>query len=248
MNTETTSLIPQVGSLSQAIEWVEKRDAFLAEASSITEVLCDADLDLAGELQAKIAKHLKHIASKRLDLTRQIDELKKGIMDEEKQLTKALQLEHDRLKGLNGAYATHKYQLAEAERMRIEAEQRRAAEAAAESERMRIEEERKSKSEQQLRAENFFGAGTQPAQQQIPAVPTPTIIPQHTKPRTDSNTIAVVWDFVVINPADVPQEFLSVDERKIKTFLDMKKSSGVSANDLVIPGIKISVRADVRSR
>lgn len=233
---------PAVGQLSLAAEWICKRDEFIAEATKIKEVSCDADLEESGELQAKISKHIKHLGGKRLELTRQIDEVKKGIMDEERKLVQALQLEHDRLKGLNNAYATHKYHLAEAERMRIEGQRRREAEAEA----ARIAEENAKKTAEQLKAESVFGPGAF-AQPTVTA-PEPVVVPQYTKPRTDSNTIAVVWDFVVVAHNEVPVEFTSVDERKIRAFLDMKKSAGTQASDIIIPGVKISVRADVRAR
>ena len=245
MSVSTTQALtaPKVGELSQRGEWISRRDDLINEALVIKEVSCDADLEIAGALQSSISKHIKKLNDMRLDLTRRVDEVKKGIMDEERKLVQALQLEHDRLKGLNNAYATHKYQLAEAERMRIEEQRRREAEAEA----ARIAEENAKKTAEQLKAESVFGPGAS-AQPTAPAAPEPVVAPQYTKPHTESNTIAVVWDFAVVAHGDVPDEFKSVDERKIRAFLDMKKSAGMKAADLIIPGVKISVRADVRAR
>jgi hypothetical protein len=225
-------------SLSRRVEWIAKRDALAARAVAVMTVATDSDLEAAGKLQTEITRLLKDLETARMALTRPIDERKREIMAQEKELAAALEKELFRLKKLNGDYATQKAAEAEAARRRIEAEAR----AQAEREQAAIEEQAK-------KSASLFGpvATFAPAPAAAPAPVMPAEpIPQAT--RTSANSFVETWKFDVTDQLQVPREFLVVDETKIRAWLACQKKLGADIAALQVPGLRLYKETQVRAK
>ncbi|MEN6633276.1 MAG: hypothetical protein ABFD84_12680 [Candidatus Polarisedimenticolia bacterium] len=133
-----------------------------------------------------------------------------------------------------------------AEDRRREEEQRRIAE---ENERRRREAERREREEMEARARvaeemELDDAETAALVEATPEVKpvlavAPAALPQTTHGSIGSSTLVTRWDFRVIAEYDVPREYLSIDERKIR--------AAIKAGAREIPGVAIySVDALVR--
>jgi hypothetical protein len=225
-------------SLSRRVEWIAKRDALAARAVAVVAVATDSDLETAGKLQTEITRLLKDLEAARMALTRPIDERKREIMAQEKELAAALEKELFRLKKLNGDYATRKAAEAEAARRRIEAEAR----AQAEREQAALEEQAK-------KSASLFGpvATFAPAPAAAPAPVQPAApIPQ--APKTSANSFVETWKFDVTDQLQVPREFLVVDETKIRAWLAYQKKLGADISTLQVAGLRLYKETQVRAK
>ena len=225
-------------SLSRRVEWIAKRDALAARAVAVVAVATDSDLETAGKLQTEITRLLKDLEAARMALTRPIDERKREIMAQEKELAAALEKELFRLKKLNGDYATQKAAEAEAARRRIEAEAR----AQAEREQAALEEQAK-------KSASLFGpvATFAPAPAAAPAPVQPAApIPQ--APKTSANSFVETWKFDVTDQLQVPREFLVVDETKIRAWLAYQKKLGADISTLQVAGLRLYKETQVRAK
>jgi hypothetical protein len=240
------------GALAKLTEWTTKRDELLAKAGQITEVNDAAALELAGGLQAAMSKHRKALETERMALTRKIDAVKKEIMAQEATMAGALDMEVQRLKEMNNDYATAQMLAARrAEEERL-AKERAAAEAAFAAEQKAAEEARQA----EIRAEKaraMFGAAAPVAAPVVAPVPEPVaapVMPIQTvaAPRASANSIRTVTRFEVTDKAQVPSEFLMVNEAAIRQFIEFKKKCGTKPTDLVIAGVRIWEEADVRAK
>ena len=212
-------------------DWLARRDDILRRCAAVTTVEGPDEFLASAALQADLGKAIKSLANRRLETTRPIDDIKKQILDQERALTLDMNFEHDRLRRLNGEYATRLAREREAiERARREAE----AEAA-----MRAAEEE----ENRRRAEAVFGpaaAEPQPATvtQILPEVPAAA--------RSSSVKTVTVYEFEITDPAALAKKFLSPDERKIRAFVQTLKVQDIDPATVVEPGLRItkSVRVD----
>lgn len=209
-----------------AVRWLSTRNTLLVSAAAVTAVENDAALDDAGRIEARIKKSLKELETERKAFTAPIDEVKKQIMAKEKSLAAPLKTELDRIHAMTVAYATECNRRVEAERRAREAAEAAAAEAQAAAE----------------ETDPFGFNGPVPA----PAVPPPAPAPQ--MPRTSSNRFVEKWDFTVVDERAVPRELLSVDERKVRAFLAARKAEGYKADQVSVPGLRISATVQVYSR
>lgn len=208
-----------------AKKWIVERDALVSEAKSIEKVESDTELDVSGGVQTSIQKHIKVIGKYRLDLTRPLDELKKQIMDQEKELVAPLETEITRIKRLNDAYATKLAQEAEAARQRaIEEQAQRAMDAAKEPE----------------PESNPFG--DEVVFEDEPIAP-PVFIPAG--PKTSNNRMVTRYEFQVIAPNQVPREYCTVDESKIREYI---KLSIRLNREPEIPGVVFNKKISVEAR
>jgi len=227
-------------SLSRRVEWIAKRDALAARAVAVVAVATDSDLETAGKLQTEITRLLKDLETARMALTRPIDERKREIMAQEKELAAALEKELFRLKKLNCDYATRKAAEAEAARRRIEAEARAQA-----------EREQAAIDEQARKSASLFGpaATFQPAPVQAPApAPVQPAAPIPQAPRTSANSFVETWKFDVTDQLQVPREFLVVDETKIRAWLAYQKKLGADIAALQVPGLRLYKETQVRAK
>lgn len=204
--------------------WIAERDALVTRAKSVVIVKSDTDLETAGEVQTYISKALKKLETERKAVTGPLDDAKKQIMAQEKELAKPLSDELTRLKALTSAYATECARRIEEERRRREEEERKAAEAA-----VAIEDN------------PFAPIAPSPA-------PTAAPMPMPTMPKTSSNRMVERWDFAVVDANAVPRELCSPDEKKIRAFLAARKAEGYKADQLSVKGLKISATVQVQSR
>jgi hypothetical protein len=225
-------------SLSRRVEWIAKRDALAARAVAVMTVATDSDLETAGKLQTEITRLLKDLETARMALTRPIDERKREIMAQEKELAAALEKELFRLKKLNGDYATRKAAEAEAARRRIEAEAR----AQAEREQAAIEEQAKKSASLFGPVATFAPAPAAATAPVMPAAP----IPQ--APRTSANSFVETWKFDVTDQLQVPREFLAIDEGAIRAWLAYQKKLGADIAALQVPGLRLYKETQVRAK
>ena len=226
--------------------WLAKRGELLAKAKGITAVTSDAQVSESSALQTEISRTVRELESRRKDITRQLDEAKKTIMAHESELAADLTTELARIKQLNNAYVTGQARKAEEERKRVEAETRKLAEAQAAQER-EAEEERKRK---EAEAQSVFGSGAAVATEPPPDAPLPMarpIIPP-SRPFMPGSRVVEKWKFEVVREPEVPREFLSLDESKIKAFLAGQKALGRNIEDLTVPGLRLYKEMDVQAR
>jgi hypothetical protein len=227
-------------SLSRRVEWIAKREALTARAVAVVAVATDSDLETAGKLQTEITRILKDLEAARMALTRPIDAMKKDIMAQETQLAATLEKELFRLKKLNGDYATKKAAEAEAARKRIQAEAR----AQAERDQAVIDE-------QTRKSASLFGpaATFQPAPVQAPApAPVQPAAPIPQAPKTSANSFPEAWKFEITDQLQVPREFLTVDEGKIRAWIACQKKLGVEIQNLKAAGLRFFKETQVRAK
>ncbi len=227
-------------SLSRREEWIKQRDDLAQRAAVIAIVTSDSELETAGRLQTEITRLLKDLEAARMALTRPLDNLKKQLTAQEKELAATLEAELFRLKKLNSEYATKKAAEAEAAQKRAEAE--RLAQA---------EREMAAQQSQAQKAASLFGAGAvftgapAPAAAAVPVQPAEPI-PQG--PRTSSNAFVETWQFQITDSSQVPRQFMTIDETKIRAWLKSQKALGYDIQALCVPGLHFYKETQVRSK
>jgi len=77
---------------------------------------------------------------------------------------------------------------------------------------------------------------------------TPSIIPQATSPHTASNSFVETWEFEVIDDSKVPRNFLSVDEKKLRDFIQFQKTSKRQIEEVSIPGVRVFKRINTQAK
>jgi len=230
MANETNTDLVQVKTSIEAEGWISNRDQLITKSKTVTRVTNEEEFEIAGALQAQGSKLIKKLENSRKEVTGPIDDLKKKIMAKEKELKKDIETEVNRLKILTSAYATEQARKAEEERRRIEEAERKAAEA-------------QVAAEAAAQADPFgFNAPAAPAA--TPYIPPATVQKAH----STSNRVVEVWNFDVLDANAVPRQFLSLDDTKVRTFLQAKKAEGYKADQIDIPGLKISATMQVYSR
>ena len=208
-------------------EWIAKKESALAEATQITKVTSDADLEISGAIQTSISKLIKKLAAERLNCTRPLDALKKEITALEKKEIAELNAEFNRLKGLNSDYATELYrQLEDARRI------------AEEKARAEVQAQIAEQQEQERLAREIFGEQTEVIAAPIREV----VLPKVEKSKTADNKFVEVFDFEIINSSLIPRAFLCPDLAMIRKHVQMNK------NENIIPGVTVISRIDVRSK
>ena len=221
-------------------DWQAARDKLLLEAKAITTVASDADLERATAIDTTAKKLLNSLETYRKGITSRLDAVKKNIMAQQRELAAALETEQNRVNRLCVAYATEQERKRQEELRRIEEERRREAEAAAAA------------------AAAAEAAASDPASPDYDpfgmAAPEPVVmqpierVPIQQRPRSKSAAFVKVYKFEIQNEADVPRQFLCVDESRIRKFVEYQKSQGVEAEDIRIPGIRVYSEMSVRAR
>lgn len=200
-------------------EWMEQRENVVRTAGAITSVTRQIDLDSATEADAAIKSLLKELEKKRKAVTSKLDAAKKQIMAQEKELAEPLTKQHERLEGMINGYV--------AEQMRKRREQEEAAQRAI------------AESAVQADADDPFGVGAAPAPAPVPFVATEA-------PKSDSATFVERIAFEVVNEAEVPRQFLSVDDKKIRAYLEYQKKLGFTADQIIIAGVRVYTAVSTR--
>ncbi len=73
--------------LADAAQWLARRDELAAQAAAIPErIETPEQAQTAAALLPEIKKHVKDLSNRRLELTRQIDAMKKSLMEQEREM------------------------------------------------------------------------------------------------------------------------------------------------------------------
>lgn len=222
--------IVEVKTSIQAADWMRSRDILVERAKGICEVTTEAEFEAAGAIQSEGAKLIKRLENARKEVTGPIDDLKKKVMAKEKELRADIEREVNRVKSLTCAYATEQARKAEEERRMIEVAERRVAE-------MQVAAEA-------AKADDPFGFNAPSAPAATPLIPSATVKLAHSA----ATRVVEKWGFSVYDADAVPREFLSVDDTKISAFLAAKKAEGYKADQVAIPGVKVSASMQVYGR
>lgn len=214
-----------VGALWKA-EWIEERDRLIVASGRLATVEDQGDLDLAGKVVSACARHRKVLSRARLDITRQIDALKKTIMGQEKDLADAMTAEENRLRALSSEYLT--------EQSRIQRE----AEAEAEMQRRQAAQAQAAADE---KARAVFGANAETSVVN-PVTPAPAP-PEKVKPSTASAVER--WDYEIIEPLSIPRIYLEANSKAIRATIKAVVAQGLKPQ---IEGLRIFSTVEMRAR
>lgn len=220
------------GALAKA-EWITERDNLIASIKSVLKVDNQDEFKVSGKLQAMAKKMVKGLSTMRLDLTRPLDKRKKEITDKEKELLKPINAQLGRIKAMNDSYATLVAAKAEKERQRIEKEARDKANEAMAAQQQQIDE-----------AKAMFGDDVEMMPEEIDIEQVPVDLPTGKVTSTDNRTVTR-WKFRVDDSAKVPREFCTVDEKKIRAYMNSQKAMG---KDPVVPGVVFEKFVSVESK
>jgi len=219
-----------------AADWVTKRDEIVAAAAEIVTVADNDDFEAATAAISKLAKHRKELDAARKAITGRLDDVKKEIMAQERTLAGSIEAEYNRLRAAAGDYATRlERERAEAERARREAE----AEAA-----MKAEAEAAAQVDNADRARSLFGSDAVAAAA-VPVAPVMPVVPDRAYAAGGRKQV-VSYDFEVIDATLLDRKFMSVDEKKIRAFLQYAKAQGIDADAIAEPGLKVKKSISIR--
>ena len=213
---------------------------------AIKQVTNDAEARTANAAlkAAKAVWNIVHHAKtgKRIEITRELDALKKRIIAAADESTKLLDEPMETVNRLLADYAERK--LAEQRKAEEEERKRREAEAAAAAEAAAKEAEMAAK---------FGGAGAeapepeQPAPSAVePEVVEPEVVePEKRKPVIAGVAVRTTWTFSVDDPDAVPREFCKPDEVLIRQYMQNAKANGAKLETLRIPGVTFTEKVSV---
>ena len=218
---------------------------------AIKQVTNDAEARTANAAlkAAKAVWNIVHHAKtgKRIEITRELDALKKRIIAAADESTKLLDEPMETVNRLLSDYAERK--LAEQRKAEEKERKRREAEAAAAAEAAAKEAEMAAK---------FGGAGEEAhePEQPAPSADAPEVVepevvepevvePQKKKPVVAGVTVRTTWTFSVDDPDAVPREFCKPDEVLIRQYMQNAKANGAKLETLRIPGVTFTEKVSV---
>lgn len=221
----TTEINAYNAQLAESVEWLATRDALAERALQVPErIETQQDVESAAALQSEIRAHVKALNEKRMNLTRQLDTVKKSLIAQEREMIQPIDEQLTRIKGVTSEYATRKAKEAEEERRRIMEEERKRQEAEARA---------------SMEAEDVFGSPVAMSNNNAPQEPVQ--LPPEKQKVAGARTVKR-WSFTVVNPAAVPGEYKSVDEAKICAYVQFAEKM---KTDPVIPGVQFESRISV---
>ena len=213
---------------------------------AIKQVTNDAEARTANAAlkAAKTVWNIVHHAKtgKRIEITRELDALKKRIIAAANESTKLLDEPMETVNRLLADYAERK--LAEQRKAEEKERKRREAEAAAAAEAAANEAEMAAK---------FGGAGAEASEPERPApsavepeVVEPEVVePEKQKPVIAGVAVRTTWTFSVDDPDAVPREFCKPDEALIRQHMQNAKANGAKLETLRIPGVTFTEKVSV---
>ena len=211
---------------------------------AIKQVTNDAEARTANAAlkAAKAVWNIVHHAKtgKRIEITRELDALKKRIIAAADESTKLLDEPMETVNRLLADYAERK--LAEQRKAEEEERKRKEAEAAAAAEAAAKEAEMAAK---------FGGAGEPEPEQPAPSADAPEVVepevvqPEKKKPVVAGVTVRTAWTFSVDDPDAVPREFCKPDEVLIRQYMQNAKANGAKLETLRIPGVTFTEKVSV---
>ncbi|MDD5599872.1 MAG: hypothetical protein PHV82_18155 [Victivallaceae bacterium] len=211
-------------SVSIQNDWLKMRDEILLESKAVTAIAGQQDYTNAEFVLKKVTGHSNNLESKRLELARPFNDAAsqiKALADKERA---ELESEKARLKKAMARWVE------EQERKRREQEEAAARLAAAEAEKRHQAEEAAAVSD-----DPFGDAARVPE-------PAPAIKPVTAAPFKMVSSSRIVYEFTVVNPNLVPREFCSVDESKIRAYVNLHKDAAQ------IEGVEIKKVTKIQSR
>lgn len=213
-------------------EWLAERDEQLVALKAVELVDTDDALKASGKLQTMASKHVKALDKIRKEVKQPALDFGREVDAQAKEMRAEMDAEIERVKKLNGDYATKVAKEAEAERQRI-----------AQEEAARIAKEVEEAAA--ITPATFGGLALSPEKLETespaePAAPLPT-----GKVHTGANAMVTVWDFEILDPRSIPREYLKIDESLIREHAKYKNKIGETPS---IPGVRFTSRVDVRSR
>ena len=213
---------------------------------AIKQVTNDAEARTANAAlkAAKAVWNIVHHAKtgKRIEITRELDALKKRIIAAANESTKLLDEPMETVNRLLADYAESK--LAERRKAEENERKRREAEAAAAAEAAAKEAEMAAK---------FGGAGAEApeSEQPEPSAVEPEVVepevvePEKQKPVIAGVAVRTTWTFSVDDPDAVPREFCKPDEVLIRQYMQNAKANGAKLETLRIPGVTFTEKVSV---
>ena len=213
---------------------------------AIKQVTNDAEARTANAAlkAAKAVWNIVHHAKtgKRIEITRELDALKKRIIAAANESTKLLDEPMENVNRLLADYAERR--LAEQRKAEEKERKRREAEAAAAAEAAAKEAEMAAK---------FGGAGAEAPEPEQPApsadapeVVEPEVVePEKQKPVIAGVAVRTTWTFSVDDPDAVPREFCKPDEVLIRQYMQNAKANGAKLETLRIPGVTFTEKVSV---
>ena len=208
---------------------------------AIKQVTNDAEARTANAAlkAAKAVWNIVHHAKtgKRIEITRELDALKKRIIAAADESTKLLDEPMETVNRPLSDYAERK--LAEQRKAEEEERRRKEAEAAAAAEAAAKEAEMAAK---------FGGVGAEAPEPEQPApsaVEPEVVEPEKQKPVIAGVAVRTTWTFSVDDPDAVPREFCKPDEVLIRQYMQNAKANGAKLETLRIPGVTFTEKVSV---
>lgn len=217
---------------------------------AIKQVTNDAEARTANAAlkAAKAVWNIVHHAKtgKRIEITRELDALKKRIIAAADESTKLLDEPMEAVNKLLADYAERKLaeqrKAEEEERKRKEDEAAAAAEAAAEA----------AAKEAEMAAKfGCAGAEAPEPEQPAPSADAPEVVEpevvqsEKKKPIVAGVAVRTTWTFSVDDPDAVPREFCKPDEVLIRQYMQNAKANGAKLETLRIPGVTFTEKVSV---
>ena len=220
--------------VSVDVQWIEERDALLANCDKVTAVTTQAEYDSASRLLSSVTKTSNSAESKRKDLARPFADAASLIKSAVDGAREPLERAKDRLKSILTAFAVEQERRANA--ARLEAELKQQAEARAQL----AQHEAASELGETKEGETFV----------------PVVTPQYVEERkAHSSASAFVKrvEFEITDPETIPRALCSPDESKIRAWIKENDASirariVGAGGEGIQPGIKFVLNASVRSR
>ena len=247
MQNEVLSLrVPAIPEkIEIGIDWIERRNKILIKVAEITVINNQDDYEDAEIFLKKITAASNDAEKLRKKLSQPFVDFGKQIKKMGDTAREPLETEKAKLKTIMGVFLRDQEQKRNAELRRIAEEQAQAEEV----ERKRIEAEREDLLADA--AANYDEEVKSPFDEFIPdkniepvfEPPAPAVIETTVGNVNKSFSRAkMVWKFEIENPASIPREFCSPDERKIREYINREKDAAS------IPGARIWEDIAVQSR
>lgn len=195
-------------------DWLNTRDKLVTKTQAIASVDNQDAFEDAEILLKKLTSTSNELEKQRKAMAKPFREADKTIKKTADTARNVLESEKARLKKIMADYMT-------------EVEAKRQAEI-----QRQIEEEEKKRAE--LANSPFADCAEQEEPEQI-AAETPNV-------RRSFSNLREVWRFEIINPHEVPREFMMIDERKIREHVNREKEA------TTIPGVRVWSEKTVQSR
>lgn len=196
----------------------------IASMLTISIVEKDSDLLQLNEIAKKCNEGIKYIGDVRKSYTRKLDDEKRAIMAQEKEIVAPLVNTLDRIKAMQNDYIAKRKEAEEIARKAVEA-------------RLRQQEAMADKiadaQEQGFDVSEQLIELSEAANEKLPTEMVDALTPiAGVKTRT-------TWEYRIVDVNKVPRELLTIDNAKVKAAVQSIKKAGLSISEAHIDGIEI---------